>query len=252
MTEDDDVKKLFANLRTVAKAEEAELAGAPADVLAPLSAADRSEIAAAILRGTPQAAAKAVAAEAQRRPEAARPRGRGRFWAFAILPVAAAAALVLIVRPFATHSGGGGSWPALPGYDVTAESGIKDVRGAGEPSGAPGTVAALQRVARDTELTVVARPATAVDGPIAVRAFVVEGGAAKEIVPRVDSAPSGAVQLRVRPGEALAGTPGHAELRAVVGRPDAIQGISPADAAGAPSDTPARHWLTVPLEVVAP
>jgi hypothetical protein len=250
MTEDDDVKKLFANLRAVAKAEEADLAGAPADVLAPLSAAERSEIAAAILRGTPQAAAKPVTAEAQQRP-AARPRGRGRFLAFAI-PLAAAAALVLIVRPFAPHSGGGGSWPALPGYDVTAESGIKDVRGAGEPSGAPGTVAALQRVARDTELTVVARPATAVEGPIAVRAFVVEGGAAKEVVPRVDSAPSGAVQLRVRPGDALAGAPGRAELRAVVGRPDAIQALSPADAANAPSDTPARHWLTVPLDVVAP
>ena len=92
------------------------------------------------------------------------------------------------------------------------------------------------------------RPATAVEGALAVRTFVVDGTTVHELVPSVELAPSGAAEIHVSPGTTVAaGT--HALLRVLVGRPDDVKATAPSDAAGTPADASGRRWLTVPVDV---
>jgi hypothetical protein len=163
--------------------------------------------------------------------------------------VAAGIALVLAVP-----SRRGPAFAPLPPYDVSALGGLKEVRG-GAPVPTVGATAAAERVARDTELTIRLRPATAVDGALAVRAFLVgnAGGAnvgtsTQELGASIELAPSGAAEIHVRPGAAAPA--GRATVRVLVGRPDDVRAATAADATGAPADGDGRRWLTVPVDVL--
>jgi hypothetical protein len=247
------VDDLISRLRALAK-EERDETGMPDELRAPLSLAERDEIAAAVLAaGTPRAAAVVT-------PLASR-RSRRRVWLAIALPVAAAAGLVLVARPRLDSNG---SLPPLPTYEVSARGGMKELRqGERDSGGVVGATARPERVGRQTEIVVGCRPATAVDGPVAARAFVFRDGAAgaagspAEIATQVQTAPTGALEIRVRP---LAGVAAGADpaararwtLRVAVGRPDHIAKLASADAAaGTPADGPAVRWLTVPLDLVA-
>ena len=240
---------LFSRLRALAKEEQDET-GVPGELRAPLSLSERDEIVAAVLAtGAPRAAAVT--------PLAPR-RSRRRVWLAIALPVAAAAGLVLVARPWLDS---GGSLPALPTYEVSARGGMKELRqGEPESPGAAGATARPERVGPQTEIVVGCRPATAVEGPVAARAFVFrdgEAGSAAEIVTQVQTAPTGALEIRVRPLAGVAAVAGQAAparwtLRVAVGRPDHVAKLAASDAAaGTPADGPAVRWLTVPLDLVA-
>ena len=161
-------------------------------------------------------------------------------------PLAVAAGLALVLGLPSRHSP---AFSPLPAYDVSALGGLKEVRGGG-PVPAPGATAPTERVARDTELTIRLRPATAVDGALAVRAFLIAevGASTQELVANVDLAPSGAAEIHVRPG--VSAPAGRATVRVLVGRPDDVRAATPADATGSPTDGGARRWLTVPIDVM--
>jgi len=269
------VDNLLASLRKIAKEERA---AGDAPGVAPLSAADRDEIAAALLtvgRAAPSPLASLegrLAENGPSRPVAAGALGHAaprrpswalapRRWAVVALPVAAAAAFFMVWGR--TPRGGGGD---LPAYDLSVEGGAKEVRGGGpvRDLSALATTAPVQRVVQGTELVLVARPADPVAGAVGVRVFVVDEAGAKEIDARTRISPSGSVEIRVAPWSALAeaaapsaasGTASEAvarrsSLRAVVGRPDELRTLSLRDVASAPADTAALRWLTVPLDVI--
>jgi hypothetical protein len=243
------VDTLLTRLRALAKQEQDET-GMPDELRTPLSRAERDEIVAAVL-------ATGGSRTATVTPLAPR-RSRRRVWLAIALPVAAAAGLVLVARPWVDSSG---SLPVLPTYEVTARGGMKEVRGGeSESPGAAGATSRPERVGPQTEIVVGCRPATAVEGPVAARAFVFRdgaGGSVAEIAPQVQTAPSGALEIRVRPLAAVTPVPGAAApvrwtLRVAVGRPDHVAKLAPSDAvAGTPADAAAVRWLTVPLDLVA-
>ncbi len=239
--EDTDVEKLVLGLRATAKAEAAATVPPSVEMMA-LSAEERAEIVAAIL-GEPATAGTrtTVPTGITSLAEARRKRTR---WVTLGLPLAAAAGLALVIGLPPRHP----VQPPLPGYDVTAMGGLKEFRG-GEPIvEGIGAVAHTQRIARDTELTVRLRPATAVEGALAVRAFIVDGTGVNELAPSVELAPSGAAEIHVRPGATVAAG-AHATLRVLVGRPDDVKAAAPSEAAGTPADAGGRRWLTVPVDV---
>jgi hypothetical protein len=242
------VDDLLSRLRALAKQEQDET-GMPDELRAPLSRAQRDEIAAAVL-ATGAARGAAVTPLAPRRSR--------RVWLAALaLPVAAAAALVLVARPRLDSSAG---LAPLPAYEVSARGGMKVARqGEPEPAGAAGTTARPERVGPQTEIVVGCRPASAVEGPVATRAFVFRDGvpgSAAEIAPQVRTAPTGALEIRLRPLAGVAAVvdpaaPVRWTLRVAVGRPENVAKLAPFDATvGAPSDGPALRWLTVPLDLV--
>jgi hypothetical protein len=248
--EDTDVERLVLGLRATAKAE-AEVV--PPHAIAPLSAAERGEIVAAILsapttgRATREISGVTSLAAVRRR--------RAR-WLAVVAPVAVAAGIALVL---AVPSRRGPAFAPLPAYDVSALGGLKEVRG-GAPVPTVGATAAVERVARDTELTIRLRPATAVDGALAVRAFLVANAgvadataangrtSSQELGASVELAPSGAAEIHVRPGAAAAA--GRAIVRVLVGRPEDVRAATPADATGAPANGNGRQWLTVPIDVL--
>jgi hypothetical protein len=241
--EDNDVETLVVGLRKRAKEDAAAMLAPTVEAMAPLSAEERGAIVAAILNGPASATSRPTVPTVTSLAAARRKRTR---WVMVGLPLAAAAGLALV---FGLPSPRTATQPALPSYEVSALGGLKEFRG-GEPvAGGTGAVAHAERIARDTELTVRLRPATSVDGALAVRAFVVEGTAVRELAPRVELAPSGAAEVHVRPGTTLA-TGAHATLRVLVGRPDDVKVAAAGDAVGTPPDATGRRWLTVPLDVV--
>jgi len=210
MTNDD----LLAKLGALAREEEAELAGLSAPP--PLSAEERQAIADAAL------AARPVRAPATR-PWAGRFR---RWWPALAIPAVAACALLLVLRPSTFHDG----TPPLPGYSARIEGGLQDSRGAGPAGSIDG---AVQRVAPQSVLTIVATPAVDVRGEVAARAFLVEGGRVLELSVRPQVAPSGAVRVEVTGLADLLDRSGStAQLRLAVGHPEALaRGLAP-DSAG--------------------
>jgi hypothetical protein len=234
------VERLVLGLRATAKAE-AEVVVPPLEI-APLSAAERDDIVAAILSAP---TASRTTREISGVTSLAAERRRRSRWVAIAAPLAVAAGLALVLGLPARNP----AFPPLPAYDVSALGGLKEVRGG--VTAAPGATATAptERVARDTDLTIRLRPATAVDGPLAVRAFLAaEGGApAQELSASVDLAPSGAAEIHVRPGASAPA--GRATVRVLVGRPDDVRAATPADATGAPADASGRRWLTVPVDV---
>jgi hypothetical protein len=247
--EDLDVEKLLAGLRIVAREEAAALASAPVDAFTPLSADERGEIA-AILLARPAGAAKIADAKPSADTgagivsltDARRWRRRVLTW---VLPLAAAAGLALALGPLSRDVT---PLPPLPAYEVTAQGGLKTVRGGPVEPTREGATPRPERIALDTELIVHARPAIAVDGPVSVRAFAIRDGTAHELPAQVELAPSGAAEVRVRPGAGLV-KPGPATLRILIGRVADVRDAKPIDAALASVDASGRRWLTVPIDL---
>jgi hypothetical protein len=240
------VEKLITSLRNLARAEAAEMAAVPPDYAPPLSGQDRREIADAILAqrsgeatGAPRAAASVSSLDEARR------RRRNRLMAL-VVPAAAAAAIALALGPLSRPG-----LPPLPSYDVSATGGIKELR-SGESAALErsGGVARIERIAPQMELVVVGRPDTAVEGPVSARTFLIQGDRVREAQARVQTAPSGAVEIRVRPADAGVNGPGRWMVRVLIGRPQSVEDAALEDALGVPAEKPGRRWLTGPIDVV--
>ena len=173
--EDIAVDQLLASLRVIAKEEQIKTDGQIAPLVSPLSADERGQIAAAILAA--QRPGQGVVT-----PLAPRRTNRRR-WIAAVVPLAAAASLVFVLRG---RSDSSREWPALPAYEVSARGGIKEYRHGGpESTDSAGATARPERVSRNSELVVTCRPQTAVEGPLAARAFLIQqDGAARGSRPR--------------------------------------------------------------------
>jgi hypothetical protein len=281
----EDVNSLLNAIRTVAREDDAAIARLPSELSPALTDSTRAHIAAQILRaqaqerqeqqqqrpphqkpeqsdpGRPDRREQPAPSPFRPQPTASFPgdtlewrrqaRSRSRR-AFALsaggLVVAAAAGLLLWMRPSGTDPDA----PALPGYAVSATGGVADVRGAGSKTApADGTTAARQRLRPESQLRVVCRPDTSVVGPVAVRAFFIQGGQITEVKPQIATAPTGAIELRVR-GADLGGNRGQGDLRVVLGRPDAVLAFDPHADGTKKIDGPALRRLTVPLDLESP
>jgi hypothetical protein len=173
--------------------------------------------------------------------------------------LAAAAAFVMWMRPAnQTGSQEGSPDGSLPAYFVSASGGVAELRGGtSESADAEGaTTASVQRLRTESELRVICRPDNAITGPLAVRAFFVQGDHVDEVAPLIQLAPTGAAELRLRGSDLLPRHRGRGTLRVVVGRPADIRAVVPQMAATGSADTsgPAarqdgRRWLAVPLDL---
>jgi hypothetical protein len=245
---EEDLGKLLAALRAAAKEDDLAVARLPSDAFASLSADVRTRIADRI--------GQAQAAETEREKPTAgnvvvsmdgRRRRSRRLLAVVLAPLAAAAAVVLMVRSFP-----GQSLVPLPEYGISANGGIKELRGTDPASSqAAGMVAAPQRLRPESHLVAIARPDVAVEGPVAVRVFVVQGAKAEEVRPQVRIAPSGAVEVRAAVAEVFGDRRGHWDMVVLVARSEALRKVEPAVALATP---PAATWrrLTVPLDFDTP
>jgi len=193
-------------LGTVARDERAApLAGAPGDLVRPLSAAE--------LDGIASRAADAVGG-ARVVPLRA-PRRRWAVPAILAAAVAAAAAAMVIVR-----SDDGGD--AIATYDLVVEGGARAAR-SGEPADGP------VRVARGGHLTILLRPRAPASRSVGARAFVEHGGAIDPWMASAEVSPEGVVRLDADEAAIAALPRGDARIVVFVGSPSHL----PADGASA-------------------
>lgn len=111
----------------------------------------------------------------------------------------------------------------LPDYRFDLQAGERAVRGADDAAG-PIELFADSRIA----LTV--RPADAVEGPVAVGAFVRQGNTVSRFEPKTTCAASGACKVEGIVGELLGDVQGEATLIFVVTRPDTMPAARAVDA----------------------
>jgi len=251
---DDDMEALLNAMRAVAREDDVAIAGFSGDAAA-LSADERGRIAERILALQAEARPASTVTDARTGADArtvdrlaarrGRPRRSAGVWAGAGVALAAAAALVLWLRPHPVSNVDGDA--GLPAYAITATGGVADVRGPAPGVVVEGRTAPAQRVRPQSELDIACRPDSAVTGPVAVRAFLVHGGAVDEVHPALQVAATGAVALRLRGAELVALHTGDAELRVVIGRPAAVTAIAAPPTAA--SDGEGARWLTVPLRL---
>jgi hypothetical protein len=148
------------------------------EALRPLDEREAAAMLDAVLGAAPAATPRAPA----------RPRRRGRVWAgLAGVAAAAAAVLVLTTR---------GDPPALPDYRLAASAGEQTLRSAPAREG-------RARYATGSRVHLVASPADAVGGAIAVRVYVRHAGETRRLDVPVEVSPSGAVRLDAVAGETL-------------------------------------------------
>lgn len=243
--DDGPVDPFLAKLRAAAQEEVSEGARLPADFARALSPAEHDEIASAALAALAgQGQSPVAASRSAARPAADRVAVRGfkRYWPAIFVPLAAAAAFVLVLRP-----GQNISPESLPPYELTASDGLKQRRGPA-PSQAAGTP--VRRIARQTELVLVARPTTVVEGELGARVFLVRGTFAEELTARTEIAPTGSVQVRVRPADEARIPLGLATLKLAVGRPAAVRSADLEAAAAETGRDPRVRWLSLPVELV--
>jgi len=253
--EDQAMRGLVEAVRGFTREEDAEIATYAENTSYTSSAAARASAVDRILMM--QASERAGVAEPSLRPRtqsADRPLRPGvrsslrhRRIAAASGLVVAALALALWMRP-ATRT------IEIPAYSVIARGGVQEQRGGAPTGDADGAqvVAPVQRVRGDSQLVVAVRPEIAVSGPVAARAFVVQGAEASEVLPHAEVAPTGAIELRFRGADLIGTRRGSASLRVIVGRPEALRTLAEG-AAPEPAGTPARwRLLTVPLELTGP
>jgi hypothetical protein len=157
--------------------------------------------------------------------------------ALVMAPLAAAAAIALmLLRP--------APLAPLPGYTLSASGGESELR---SPAPRPGPVV----LAPDASLTLVLRPATSVEGPVAARFFVEREGALEPLAVRAEQAEGGSLRLSA-PARELFGThTGDASLIAIVGRPAAINEDPQALVRGAPANGPGWQRVAIAVKLVA-
>ncbi|WP_437562217.1 hypothetical protein [Sorangium sp. So ce542] len=198
--------------------------GAAASTGAPAASVPLAEAA-----GGPRSAARSQAAPAARViPLAAAP-GRRR-WIAAAAVLAAAAAWVLIARPGpGRHEGGATGGPGalalldapapVPDYAVSIAGGEAGQRSANGDPAAPGTA----RLGPGSRLEIALRPATRVDGPVAVRAFLLAGDKALPWDVRPEVSAQGAARIAGDTEALFRGVPeGEWEIAIAIGRPEAL------------------------------
>jgi hypothetical protein len=288
----DEVNALVDAIRGLAREDASEIARFSQDPVHFLPAATRARITDEILKAQRQTHASgthawaapedldgagAAAAPTHAAPTHASVPGRGlaprgrrpagwfgpRASLFLAAAVAAAALVALWMRPAARV----GDAP-LPGYAVAASGGVAELRGAraegtkdGTKAGADdgadeaadrATTARSARLRPESELRVTLRPQRAVAGPVAVRAFFLQGGDVEELRPAIEVAPSGAAELRLRGADLVGRHRGAGILRVVVGRVAAVGALGATAAVGAGSDGSSLRWLTVPVALESP
>lgn len=131
--------------------------------------------------------------------------------------LAVAAAVLLMVRSNPD--------PALLAYELSLSGGVAVVRGPSEPR--PDSTPSFEA---DTELDLVAAPATRVEGKVEARVYLVRG---TEIVPlpaEFEQSEGGALRWRGPAGKLLPRLPGRYRLAVVVGR-------------ALPDDATTRRWV---------
>ncbi|WP_437727636.1 hypothetical protein [Sorangium sp. So ce861] len=186
--------------------------------------------------GGQRAAASSQAAPAGRViPLAAAP-GRGR-WIAAAAVLAAAAAWVLVAR--LGHQGGATEPGALalleapasvPDYAVSIAGGEAGQRSANGDAVAPD----IARLGPGSRLEIALRPATRVEGPVAVRAFLSAGDKALPWDVRAEVSAQGAARIAGDTEALFRGVPeGEWEIAIAIGRPEALPD-SPAELADGP------------------
>ncbi|WP_437941042.1 hypothetical protein [Sorangium sp. So ce341] len=177
----------------------------------------------------PRSAASSQAAPAGRViPLAAAP-GRRR-WLAAAAVLAAAAAWVLVARlgP-GLHEGGATGDPGalalleapapVPDYAVSIAGGEAGQRSANGDAVAPGTA----RLGPGSRLEIALRPATRVEGPVAVRAFLLAGDKALPWDVRPEVSAQGAARIAGDTEALFRGVPeGEWEIAIAIGRPEAL------------------------------
>lgn len=152
--------------------------------------------------------------------------------------MAAAALWVLVVRP--PDQTTQNDLAPLPSYEITARGGLKSTRGVDDvkPKG-------VLRLAPGSELDLALRPATKVEGPLALRAFVAQGGEVRPLTVPVEAAPTGALRVRGPVNELFAGLKGQVELRFVIGRAEALGEGAKARAKAVSTEGSGPGWQTL-------
>ncbi|WP_437707441.1 hypothetical protein WMF45_27295 [Sorangium sp. So ce448] len=208
-----------------AAADAAEAAGAAAEV-AGAAAAAGAEAAGAEAAGPPPPGQRA--AEARGGQVLPLPRKPGRApWRTAATALAAAAAAVLVVRLSLEgdrhhprgllDDPGAVAMLPVPAYAMTLAGG--EVRERSASSGAGATA----RLGPGSRLEITLRPATRVDGPVAVRAFLIQGETARPWDVHADLSEQGAARIEGDTDTLFPGVPeGEWEIAIAIGRPAAL------------------------------
>ncbi|WP_437947087.1 hypothetical protein WME98_40695 [Sorangium sp. So ce296] len=208
-------------------------AGAPAASAPPAetTGAPRAETTGVPLAETtaaPRSAASSQATPAGRViPLAAAP-GRRR-WLAAAAVLAAAAAWVLVARLGPGHQGSATGDPGalalldasapVPDYAVSIAGGEAGQRSANGDPAAPG----IARLGPGSRVEIALRPATRVEGPVAVRAFLIAGDKALPWDVRPEVSAQGAARIAGDTEALFRGVPeGEWEIAIAIGRPEAL------------------------------
>ncbi|WP_044985888.1 hypothetical protein [Sorangium cellulosum] len=198
---------------------------------APAASAPRAETTGVPLAeptAAPRSPASSQAAPAGRViPLAAAP-GRRR-WIAAAAVLAAAAAWALVARLGPGRQGGATGDPGalalldapapVPDYAVSIAGGEAGQRSANGDAVAPGTA----RLGPGSRLEIALRPATRVEGPVAVRAFLIAGDKALPWDVRPEVSAQGAARIAGDTEALFRGVPeGEWEIAIAIGRPEAL------------------------------
>ncbi|WP_437541170.1 hypothetical protein WME97_26345 [Sorangium sp. So ce367] len=224
--------RILAGLQASAGERGAETGGAAAAAEAAGAAAAAVEVAGAAAAAGAEAAGPPPpgqrAAEARGGQVLPLPRKPGRApWRTAATALAAAAAAVLVVRLSLEgdrhhprgllDDPGAVAMLPVPAYAMTLAGG--EVRERSASSGAGATA----RLGPGSRLEITLRPATRVDGPVAVRAFLIQGETARPWDVHADLSEQGAARIEGETETLFPGVPeGEWEIAIAIGRPAAL------------------------------
>ncbi|WP_437970579.1 hypothetical protein WMF04_15385 [Sorangium sp. So ce260] len=221
-----------AGVPAASAGEPAASAGVPAASAEPAASAPR-----AVTRGEPPSAASSQATSGGRVIPLAATSGRAR-WLAVAAALAAAAAWLLVARPSpegpvrllgdGTGEPGALALLSVPSYTVSVAGGEVGQRSA---SGDAGALEAA-RLGPGSKLEIALRPATRVEGPVAVRAFLIAGDKALPWDVRAEVSAQGAARIAGDTETLFRGVPeGEWEIAIAIGRPEALPD-RPAELAG--------------------
>ncbi|WP_437274585.1 hypothetical protein WME90_25385 [Sorangium sp. So ce375] len=222
--------RILAGLPASAGERGAETAGAGTAGAAAAAGAEMAGAAAAGAEtaGPPASGQRTTATRGGQVIPLPRKPGRAR-WLIAAAAVAAAAAALLVVRLSAERGNGTprgllddpGALAMLPvpAYAMTLAGGEVSERSAGSHADTPATA----RLGPGSRLEIALRPSTRVDGPIAVRAFLIQGEAARPWDVQADVSDQGAARIEGDTETLFRGVPeGEWEIAIAIGRPAAL------------------------------
>ncbi|WP_437911412.1 hypothetical protein WME73_27035 [Sorangium sp. So ce302] len=230
--------RILAGLQASAGERGAETGGAAAEAAEAEGAAAAAGAEAA---GPPPPGQRAAAARGGQVLPLPRKPGRAP-WRIAATALAAAAAAVLVVRLSLEgdrhhprgllDDPGAVAMLPVPAYAMTLAGG--EVRARSASSGADATA----RLGPGSRLEITLRPATRVDGPVAVRAFLIQGETARPWDVHADLSEQGAARIEGDTETLFPGVPeGEWEIAIAIGRPAAL----PDSAAGLADARPSEE-----------